>query len=75
MRGAFDPLPPFTPTGSMTLKVDHRRRVLDLNETYHTASHASFPDKHGSKSSIVQSSFSVFVLTAAMFEMATVASS
>ena len=36
------PLLPLTPTGSMTLKADHPRRVWELDETYHTASQASF---------------------------------
>ena len=33
---------PLTPTGSMTLKTDHPRRVWELDETYHTALETSF---------------------------------
>ena len=36
------PLLPLTPTGSMTLKADHPRRVWELDETYHAAQQASF---------------------------------
>ena len=59
----------------MTLRYTTVAEFWDLNETYHTASHASFPDNMAAKAKIVQSSFSVFALTAAMFEMATVAGS
>ena len=46
----FVPLLPLTPTGSMTLKADHPRRVWELDETYHTASPHRFEEQHGSKS-------------------------
>ena len=38
LAGTLVPLLPLTPTGSMTLKADHPRRVWELDETYHTAS-------------------------------------
>ena len=36
------PLLPLTPTGSITLKADHPRRVWELDETYHAAQQTSF---------------------------------
>ena len=36
------PLLPLTPTGPMTLKADHPRRVWELDETYHAAQQTSF---------------------------------
>ena len=36
------PLLPLTATGSMTLKVDHPRRVWELDETYHAAQQTPF---------------------------------
>ena len=47
------PLLPLTPTGSMTLKADHPRRVWELDETYHTASQRHrFERQHGSKTKL-----------------------
>ena len=41
------PLLPLTPTGSTTLKADHPRRDLELDETYHTASQHHFENYIG----------------------------
>ena len=41
------PLLPLTPTGSMTLKADHPRRVRELDETYRTAHMHRFEEQHG----------------------------
>ena len=38
------PLLPLTPTGFITLKADHPRRVWELDETYHAAQQTSFRD-------------------------------
>ena len=38
------PLLPLTPTGSITLKADHPRRVWELDETYHAAQQTAFRD-------------------------------
>ena len=44
------PLLPLTPTGFITLKADHPRRVWELDETYHAAQQTSFrAHVHGSK--------------------------
>ena len=40
------PLLPLTPTGSITLKTDHPRRVWELDETYHAAQQTSFREKN-----------------------------
>ena len=38
------PLLPLTPTGFITLKADHPRRVWELDETYHAAQQTAFRD-------------------------------
>ena len=60
------PLLPLTPTGSMTLKADHPRRIWELDETYHAAQQTSFRVQHGSKTEL-RSRFLGFVLDRRQF--------
>ena len=47
------PLLPLTPTGFITLKADHPRRVWELDETYHAAQQTSFSSTTCSKTNYV----------------------
>ena len=47
------PLLPLTPTGFITLKADHPRRVWELDETYYAAQQTSFSSTTCSKTNYV----------------------